>query len=782
VPGWHGPCVALYGAMEHPSTSSPKLPATSGLRARLLFLVTLAVVPSLGLILYTAWEARQLAAADLQQHLLRLVRVVSTDHQSLVEGTRHLLIGLAQLREIRDREPACTPIVAELQRQDPTYANLGAVAPDGTLFCSAVPAPGRINVKDRLYFLRAVETRGFVAGEYQVGRATGKPTINFAYPVYDQRNQLHAVLFAAVDLAWLDLLSARATWPAGAVVSVLDQNGTILARYPDPGRWVGQSARGEPAFQAIQPGQGEGTFETPGTDGKPELVAFASLGGATPMSPVYYVLSISKTAAFANIDRTLARNLGALALVVLLGLAGAWGIGELFVVKRVRRIVGTTRRLASGDLAARTGLSYGGELGELAGAVDDMAVRLETRDAEAARAQAEILRQREALYQAEKVAGMGSLLAGVAHELNNPLSVVLGRAQLLRQLAGPGPMAPHVEKIEHAAERCARIVRNFLALARRGAPERQLTQINAVIGDAVELIGYSLRCDNVEVTLELAPDLPMLWADVHQLQQMVINLVTNAHHALREAPLPRRLTLATRHDAGLVTIEIADTGPGIAPELQARIFDPFFTTKPVGEGTGLGLPLCQGIVESHNGTIRFESAPGAGARFIVTLPIGAPQVSRVPDGPPGPVVRCKRVLIVDDEPDVAETLTDLLRLDGHIVESAGTGLAALERLAGTDYDLVLSDMRMPDLTGAGLYREVERLRPELLSRFVFLTGDTLSAGTAAFLEGTGAPTIMKPFDVADVRRVIQRLLGAGNGRHEPDEAAAVATPELAARS
>lgn len=254
-----------------------------------------AVVPSFGLILYTAWDARRAAAIELQAHLLRSTRFVATDHERLVEGVRHLLVGLAQLREVRDRHgETCSATAADLLRQDPIYANLAAAAPDGSLFCSGLPVTRPINVSDRAYFRRALETRGFVAGDYQIGRATLKPTINFAYPVYDRSAELRAVLIAAVDLAWLNRLSARAKWPAGSTVTVFDRNGTVLARYPDSERWIGTTATDEPSFRAIRAGATEGTFEAPGLDGRPKLFAFSSLGGVPATSPVYCVLGIRR--------------------------------------------------------------------------------------------------------------------------------------------------------------------------------------------------------------------------------------------------------------------------------------------------------------------------------------------------------------------------------------------------------------------------------------------------------------------------------------------------------
>ncbi len=375
------------------------------------------------------------------------------------------------------------------------------------------------------------------------------------------------------------------------------------------------------------------------------------------------------------------------------------------------------------------------------------------------------------MLRAEKLSAMGQLLAGVAHELNNPLSVVMGRVSLLRQRIAGTPLAEQVEKIAQAAERCARIVKNFLALARQRPPERAEVRLNQITQEAVELLAYPLRVDNVEVQLDLAEDLPVLWADRHQLSQVVVNLVTNAHQAMRETPPPRRLTLATRYDSeqGWVSLEAADTGPGIPPELQRRIFEPFFTTKPSGQGTGLGLSLCQGIIEGHRGAIRVESAPGQGAMFRIELPVVAPPVS-MPEAQTGESpapLRGNVILVVDDEPEIAALLAEMLSADGHEVETAANGVMALERLRKRAYDLIVSDIKMPELDGPGLYRELERCHPGLLRRIIFLTGDTLGPQTAEFLEQTGAPMLSKPLVLEEVWRAVRRALRAPTGGNDP---------------
>jgi signal transduction histidine kinase len=375
-----------------------------------------------------------------------------------------------------------------------------------------------------------------------------------------------------------------------------------------------------------------------------------------------------------------------------------------------------------------------------------------------------IVRERtEQLLQSEKIATMGSLLAGVAHELNNPLAVVLGQCHLLRDSTQEPRIAAGIEKIMTGADRCVRIVRNFLALARQQPPERSPVGLNGLVGDSVELLAYELRSDNVEVVLRLADDLPILWADSHQLQQVLVNMVTNAHHAVRQRPADaRRITITTRSDNALrrVYIEIADTGPGISAEIRGRIFEPFFTTKPVGQGTGLGLSLCRGIVEEHGGTITVESEPGKGTRFEITLPVtvrpASADTSRATDT--APPVGTTRILVVDDERDLAETLVEALGREGHRVEIAGNGADALRRLEQHGYDLVVSDTRMPVMDGVELFHEIERRFPMLSKRIIFVTGDVLDTEKRRFLESSGTPFLTKPLDLGEVRRVVRRAL------------------------
>jgi len=375
------------------------------------------------------------------------------------------------------------------------------------------------------------------------------------------------------------------------------------------------------------------------------------------------------------------------------------------------------------------------------------------------KAEAELARHREALYQSEKLSALGSLLAGVAHELNNPLSVVVGRSLMLEEQLNESALAKSVAKLRSSAERCARIVKVFLAMARRQEPSRMAVQIENVIEGALEMVGYGLRSAGIEVTLDIEPELPELDADPDQLTQVFTNLFINAQQALAMVPEPRHLAIAAWLEQDMLCIRVADNGPGIPKHVLPRIFEPFFTTKPVGEGTGVGLSVCHNIMHSHGGEITVERPKGGGTAFMLKLPgaaFAATDDSAETQSPADSAGR--HILIVDDEPDVADMLGDILTAAGHRIETADSGRTALKYLHEHDFDLIVSDLRMPDLDGPGLYEELQKTQPTLCARMVFVTGDTLGEAAKRFLTQAERPVIEKPFVPDDVRAVVNREL------------------------
>ena len=376
-------------------------------------------------------------------------------------------------------------------------------------------------------------------------------------------------------------------------------------------------------------------------------------------------------------------------------------------------------------------------------------------------AELEIAHQRDRLYQSEKMSALGSLLAGVAHELNNPLSIVVGQALLLEE-DGSGELAQRAARIRAAAERCGRIVKSFLAMARQRGPERKSVDLNQIVRAALELVGYGIRSAGIKVTADLAADLPMFSADPDQVSQVVTNLILNAQHALKDMPQPRRLSVRTYYKPAHAHLRlvISDNGPGIDPDLRSRVFEPFFTTKPVGGGTGIGLSICHAFVSAHGGSIEIGETPGGGATFKIRLPVEAVAAAADPPAPTAsvPEIARRRALVIDDERDLAELLAEMLEREGFAVEVVFDGEHALAELGRRSYDLVLSDVRMPDLDGPALLHRLQSEWPDLANRLVFITGDTVGLGTGSALDKLGRPVIEKPISPEEMRRVIQATL------------------------
>jgi len=376
-------------------------------------------------------------------------------------------------------------------------------------------------------------------------------------------------------------------------------------------------------------------------------------------------------------------------------------------------------------------------------------------------AEAELARQREMLHQSEKLSALGELLAGVSHELNNPLSVLVGQAMMLQETARDAETASRAEKIGKAADRCARIVRAFLAMARQEPRAKVPVDLNEVVRSALEVAGYTLRTSGIEVSQRLAKDLPKVMADPDQMRQVLTNLVVNARDALQDLDRPRllRITTSFRRATCQVVVKVKDNGEGIPAEIQSRIFEPLYTTKEVGTGTGIGLALCHRIVESHGGAIVVEPAPGQGAIFAIRLPCSKDAETVRPPPPPRRRKQASyRVLVVDDEYDVGRIISDVLSHEGHQVDVAQAGSLALEMIERQGYDVVLSDVRMPEMDGPSFYRHLLETNPRQVEGLAFITGDTLSPRVREFLNQARRPHLEKPLLPRDIRDLVHRLM------------------------
>lgn len=389
--------------------------------------------------------------------------------------------------------------------------------------------------------------------------------------------------------------------------------------------------------------------------------------------------------------------------------------------------------------------------------------------------------------QTEKMAALGQLVSGIAHELNNPLTSIQGYAQLLLSRRTTSEREGDARRISQEAERAGHIVKNLLLFSRETKPERRSVNLNEVIERTLSLRAYELKLQNIAVKLALDPALPKTLADAAQLQQVVLNLIVNAEQAIvqgrEEENGHGRIEIRTRCLAGdRIVMQFCDDGPGILPEVASRIFDPFFTTKPAGVGTGLGLSIVYGIIQEHGGEVSVETRPGQGAKFNVELPALSaagfdlvPQetaaLPRAPGAAPLPVscravTHPERILVVEDEPTVAQLIADVMAEEGHQVDTLLDSRKALGTLEEKNYALVICDLKMPHMDGKGLYRALVRRASPLQRRILIVTGDTMSPRTFEFLQSSGLPYLAKPFLVEELKDAVRQAFAAAPSGEE----------------
>ncbi len=415
-----------------------------------------------------------------------------------------------------------------------------------------------------------------------------------------------------------------------------------------------------------------------------------------------------------------------------------------------------------GDFSRRVAVHSRDECGELAKTFNQMTENIRSAQAQLQQTVTTLKTTQAQLVQSEKLSAVGEFVAGVAHELNNPLAAVMGFSELLKDAPVDEKHRRHLDLIFKSSQRCRKIVQSLLSFARRHQPERKPVVINLLIEEVLEIVAYQLRTSNVEVVCRLAADLPLTLADGHQVQQVLLNLINNARQAIEAHQESGRITITTERSGQFIRITIQDNGPGISPENMRRIFDPFFTTKEVGKGTGLGLSLCYGLIKEHGGDIIVTSQPGHGATFTIALPATegslAADVANPGDTSVNPQEGAgKIILLVDDENILLEMIRDDLQRHGYEVIIANNGEAAFRELQMHEIDAICCDIKMPGLNGRQVYDRISTSQPKYVRRIIFMTGDVINQSLQYFLEQEHLACLNKPFPLRDLRAALRAI-------------------------
>ncbi|MBI5246265.1 MAG: response regulator [Elusimicrobia bacterium] len=554
------------------------------------------------------------------------------------------------------------------------------------------------------------------------------PVVYYWIPVFDESGSFKGALGLAYDLAGMREKLR------GAVVG---RRGRAYVQAED-GRRIEGRAPAEDGLELLT--------ATSGLAGRPWTVVVEA-----PLDDFLGPLRIVRNAALATL---------------FLGMAGL-GVILLLLVRSITRpiavLVETARKIGAGDFTQRIRDAGTDELGTLSGAFNDMGERLELNRL----ANAELQSQ---LIQAEKLSAVGQLISAVAHELNNPLGAISGYVQLAQLDECPPALRRDLEHVYANVLRCRKVVDNLLFFVRKSRQERGKVDLNQAVDSALELLEYRLlKTEDVSVTKLPAPAAPLIVGDFQQVVQVLINLINNACDAMAGVvryPEGKCLTIRTGAEGGRAYIRIEDNGPGVPPEAASKLFQPFFTTKEPGRGTGLGLSICRQIAREHGGDIALENRPGLGCAFTLELPLGSESDFEQFDKREAPVchppVPGKRVLVADDEQDIAEVIARLLREDGDTVSVAGGGAEALKLLEAQEFDLVISDMEMEQVKGPDVYKRLAIGGGRSAAKLLFVTGDILNPKVLEFLSKTGAEYLAKPFDIDDLRQAARRLLASGD--------------------
>ena len=692
----------------------------NSLRSRLMLLVLLAITPIAIVTVLGGLREREAAIRASEDNLKRLTALAAANEAQSIDRARQILVDLVSVPDLMGDTADCNALLTNVLERNEGYVNFGLIQPNGDVSCSAVPMVHPVNLGDRSHFKRAVAERRFIASDYVFGRVIRKHTINLTYPVIDRDGQVVAVVFAAMDLAGLDTFVNDISLPAGSILETADASGKLISRRPDPERWFGKRIP-EPLLAAMR-GPHDKAVVIRGEDGIERLHTFARIG---PPSLTEYTVTIGiPTDTITQVAREAQlMSLLGLGLTTLLALLAAWLAGDKLIVQRVRKLMTVARRIAAGELDARTGIeSSNEEIGRLAAALDEMAENLQQKEAQRSLAEREL---RAADQRKDE------FLAMLAHELRNPLAPISTGAHLLKLLHSDNAQITQTcAIIARQVEHMTSLVDDLLDVSRvtRGLVtiSTQILDLRKVVDDAAEQIRPLMGARRHKVVLDLPPENAAVKGDHKRLVQVVANLLGNA---TKYTPEGGHITLQLRQEDDAWVINVTDDGIGMDARLVERVFDLFTQAERTPDrsqgGLGLGLALAKSLVELHGGSVGAASEGlGKGSTFTVRLPrhtqgsLSAP----VAPAPAGVAAGALRILVVDDNLDAAHTLNLFLHASGHTVELAYSGLDAIEIARVFAPQVCLLDIGLPDMDGNELARRLRSLPQTAGATLIAATG------------------------------------------------------------
>ncbi|WP_027578723.1 ATP-binding protein [Bradyrhizobium sp. Ai1a-2] len=677
----------------------------SSLLSRLFALVAAAILPAIAIQAYNEIDLRRTRQVEVQDEALGLARLAAAEQQQIVQGVRQAMVALSEVPAIKDKDvQGCNAYLSRVKERYPEFIIFIVVDIDGNSFCDSTRDHNPSTAAGRSYFARVLRTGQFTVGEFAVGRNTGRNVLQFALPFYDDGGRMGGIVVAALSLDWLATYIEKKGVPAGAALAITDRNGTCLARYPDNALYVGKKL---PAGK--DPTLYNGTVaDMVNIDGVRRIVGFAAVGEDLLVS-----YGLGKAQTFTKIERRTQRDVLFIltsALIVLI--LTAWG-AQRFIQRPFAQLVDAANRWRLGEFGRPVDIPGNSEIARVATAFNAMADAMKHREHELSEA-------REQFHQSQKMESVGQLTGGVAHDFNNLLTVVSANLELIEADDDIGRIRHFAAAARRAVDRGAKLTAQLLAFSRRQILNPRPVNANQLVSEFQGIIRKAVG-EACRVKVWTSEGLWLCHVDPARLETALLNLALNARDAMPNGGVldieMRNVVVNEGAVAGClpgsyVRLSVRDTGSGMPPEVRNRVFEPFFTTKEVGKGSGLGLSMVYGFVRQSGGHIAIESALGKGTTVALYLP----RATQTPDVEMDDVrsqafpAGSERILVVEDNDDLLELTSAMLTRSGYQVRCARNGTEALRLLRSEEFDVLLSDIVMPNgINGIEVAREARKL-------------------------------------------------------------------------